>query len=225
MHNRYIFRFWGYVHRADNGCWLWLGAADAAGRGVYSVRTDGRAKTLKAYQVAWYLVRGHWATRALLHSCDNPGCCNPDHLREGTAQDNSDDMVERGRTCHGSGHYKAILTDEHARMVRGMLANGWSQEQVATHFSVHRGAIKGIHEGRTWRHADGALDAPPPPPARKGGSPGETHPKAKLTEADVRRARALVADGSSIAAAARELGKPTQAIYLAVKGLTWRHVV
>ena len=33
----------------------------------------------------------------VLHSCDNPACQNPAHLREGTAQDNQDDIDARGR--------------------------------------------------------------------------------------------------------------------------------
>ena len=33
-----------------------------------------------------------------LHSCDNPPCVNPDHLRWGTHRDNASDRGERGRT-------------------------------------------------------------------------------------------------------------------------------
>jgi hypothetical protein len=36
------------------------------------------------------------------HHCDNKVCCNPAHLYEGTAQDNSDDAVTRGRTGRGT---------------------------------------------------------------------------------------------------------------------------
>lgn len=32
-----------------------------------------------------------------LHTCDNTKCINPDHLFIGTAQDNTDDMIAKGR--------------------------------------------------------------------------------------------------------------------------------
>ena len=31
----------------------------------------------------------------VLHSCDRPACCNPEHLREGTDKDNRRDSWER----------------------------------------------------------------------------------------------------------------------------------
>lgn len=38
----------------------------------------------------------------ILHSCDNPRCCNPEHLRIGTHQDNMNDKVSRGRSGLGA---------------------------------------------------------------------------------------------------------------------------
>ena len=52
----------------------------------------------------------------VLHSCDNPGCVNPNHLLLGTQQENMDDMVNKGRSLHRHG-----LANPNARI---------SQEQI-----------------------------------------------------------------------------------------------
>ena len=56
---------------------------------------DGRTEA--AHRLAYKFTYGAITQPMILHSCDNPPCCNPAHLRQGTGLDNSRDMVERGR--------------------------------------------------------------------------------------------------------------------------------
>lgn len=77
----------------ENGCWNWQGEPDGPGYGA----TTFNGERWRTHRLAYYLSRGKRPKRYVLHSCDNRLCCNPGHLREGTQQDNVDDMIERGR--------------------------------------------------------------------------------------------------------------------------------
>ena len=59
---------------------------------------------------------------------------------------------------------------------------------------------------------------------RTAAARGEGRYNAKLTEAIVREARSRNAAGESVRAIARSLNAPYDALYLAVRGKTWRHV-
>ena len=53
------------------------------------------------------------------HTCDNPQCCNPNHLLLGTMQDNVDDMFSRGRNPERivfDRNQMEILRDEDSRL-------------------------------------------------------------------------------------------------------------
>lgn len=90
-------RFAEKVERADGGCWNWTGSKNAQGYGFIADRT-GAGKKLRATHVALELSgRPRPANALALHSCDNPQCVNPDHLRWGTPKDNVRDCIERGR--------------------------------------------------------------------------------------------------------------------------------
>jgi hypothetical protein len=55
----------------------------------------------KAHRVAWTLANGPIpAGMHVLHTCDNPPCCNPGHLWLGTQADNMADMARKGRTSN-----------------------------------------------------------------------------------------------------------------------------
>ncbi|MFB9187253.1 HNH endonuclease signature motif containing protein [Dactylosporangium sucinum] len=64
-----------------------------------SVRRSGKVKLLLAHRVAWEVANGQPIPDGLqvLHSCDNPPCCNPAHLSIGTQAENMQQMVARGR--------------------------------------------------------------------------------------------------------------------------------
>lgn len=83
------------------------------------------------------------------HKCDNRSCINPDHLELGTKQDNSSDMVSRGRQQHGQDHYHAKLTDDDVRWIR---TGGESAQVLADRYGVTREAIYSVRNRVTWKH-------------------------------------------------------------------------
>lgn len=89
-------RFWSKVDRkAPNECWPWLGA----GSNKYgTIRIKGRM--WRVNRVAYYLANGTLERQLVVdHTCRNPTCANPAHLRQVTAAVNTQSMVAgRGRS-------------------------------------------------------------------------------------------------------------------------------
>ncbi len=76
------------------GCHLWTGARDPGGYGRMGLPHTSRA----AHRVAWEVANGPIpAGMHVLHSCDNPRCCNPEHLKLGTHAENMREKAEKGR--------------------------------------------------------------------------------------------------------------------------------
>jgi hypothetical protein len=89
-------RFARHTHPEPNsGCWLWSGARLVSDYGI--LRIDGRQRFATHVSLELYGHPRPFPKAFALHSCDNPICVNPDHLRWGTAQDNVDDAKKRGR--------------------------------------------------------------------------------------------------------------------------------
>jgi hypothetical protein len=87
--------FWNRLQKTDeNSCWLWTGAKFEKGYGsVYFDHQDWRA-----HRLAYFLVHGSIPEgKIICHSCDNPPCCNPNHLWLGTLKLNAEDSCKKGR--------------------------------------------------------------------------------------------------------------------------------
>lgn len=91
-------RFWEKVNKGgQDDCWEWTGAL-SKGYGLFG---DGSTfcGERRAHRVSWVLQNGSIPRGMLvLHTCDNPSCVNPWHLKLGTHDDNMKDMVSKGRT-------------------------------------------------------------------------------------------------------------------------------
>ena len=78
-------------------CEEWGGFRMPRGYGrIYIDKLDGKQLNVLAHRLIWMQHHG-FTELDILHECDNPPCINVAHLRAGTSQDNSDDMVMRGR--------------------------------------------------------------------------------------------------------------------------------
>lgn len=127
-------------------CWLWLGAIDRDGYGIFTYC----GATYRAPRVALQLDgRPVPARHYACHHCDNPACVRPSHLYVGTPTENMADAKKRGRVRVGERHYLSRLTEEDVRKIRS--APG-TQEAIAARFGVTRGLISQIRSRKIWAH-------------------------------------------------------------------------
>lgn len=113
-------RFWSFVDKSagPDACWPWTGARL---KGYGQFRRDGNRRV--ATRLAWEYVTGSPLPDGMLimHTCDNPPCTNPAHLRPGTNADNIADMWAKGRGSCGEKHRiatKGSLEKAHAAIAK-----------------------------------------------------------------------------------------------------------
>lgn len=120
---------------------------------------------VRAHVYAWEQANGCKVPKGLvvMHTCDNPRCCNARHLRVGTQRDNILDSIHKGRhNCFG----RQKLDASKVREIRTLAARGVLQRVIAAKFNIGRSAISGIVHGTSWSHVpleNGSLVLEPVP--------------------------------------------------------------
>jgi len=131
------------------GCWEWQKCVTPLGYG--HIRTNGITRL--AHRESYKVFVGEIpAGLYVMHSCDNPCCCNPEHLLVGTTQDNTRDRQEKGRGASGEQCGASKLTERDVLSIRSRLALGEKQAPIAREYNLDPSTISSIYTGRNWKH-------------------------------------------------------------------------
>ena len=134
-------------------CWPWKAACSSAGYGQIGF---GR-KVYYIHRLAWQFANDSQIPNGMfvLHSCDNPTCCNPNHLHLGTHQQNMIEKVERGRSnpVYGEKSGASKLTEKEVLEIRNLYAIGnYSTRKLGEKYKVSHRNIVDVVNRKIWRH-------------------------------------------------------------------------
>jgi len=133
-------------------CWEWMGIKNKQGYGLFTIKH----KQYLAHRITYKSIYGEIPDGLfVLHKCDNPSCCNPNHLWIGTHQDNMNDMVfkKRQRSLFGEKHRNAKLTNKDVLKIRELYSTGeYYQAELGRMFGVYKGEICDIVHNKIWKH-------------------------------------------------------------------------
>jgi len=86
-------------YKKSTGCWLWYGTLFEQGYGRFGAE--------RAHRIMWKLLNGSIPDGLyILHKCDVRNCVRPNHLFLGTAKDNMQDCLQKGR-------FRAVSGNQH----------------------------------------------------------------------------------------------------------------
>lgn len=154
-------RFGSLLKPTQNGCLEYQGEVNWAGYG----RVHVGGKRSQAHRYAWELANGKIPDGMVIRHlvCDNPTCCNVDHLAIGTQQDNMDDMNRAGRRFKGKHakpemiprgqfHGMAKLTEADVISIREEYLNGKTTYKIGEERGLHPAHVGGIVSYKSWKH-------------------------------------------------------------------------
>lgn len=139
----------------ENGCWLWRKGKTSKGYG--SVAVKGYRSNL-AHRIAWAIAFGEIppSSICICHHCDDPACCNPEHLFPGDRSLNNKDKTAKGRNVSpgifGSKNPMAKLTEEKVIQIKAKYRTGrFTYQSLADRFRVSPALVGLVITGKIWK--------------------------------------------------------------------------
>jgi len=134
-----------------SGCMEWNLARNSDG---YGKKWDGE-KVRSVHRIICEIYKGPREKMQVMHSCDNPPCINPDHLRWGTQKDNVEDMISKNRQrwvpSHGEKHGRAKLSEDDVRNIRKARREGMLLREISEKHGTSIRNISRIISGKLWK--------------------------------------------------------------------------
>jgi len=126
-------------------CWLWTGTKNGYGYGIFLLPEE---KQIRAHRYAYEFFTGKKIPQGMIimHTCDNPPCVNPAHLRVATKGENNADTAHKNRHNYGIDHWNGKLTQKDIADVRS------SKETKASLSRKY-----GVAYSHIWRIIHGAV--------------------------------------------------------------------
>jgi len=140
--NNPLHNFYEHTYITHN-CWLWLGSIDKDGYGVFTIKQ----KKTPAHRTSWLLHNGDIKDgHYILHTCHNPSCVNPEHLKQGTQYDNIQDQIKLG-TNVAVNKLSAKLNPDKVRYIRQSTKN---YRDLAVDLNVSHYCVWDVLHKRSW---------------------------------------------------------------------------
>jgi HNH endonuclease len=134
--------FWGRVKKGVR-CWEWIGGKNKLGYGLNTVQQKKIKWTFLAHRLSFFLSSGKDPGKfQVCHSCDNPSCCNPNHLWLGTVHQNMQDKQQK----HRAG--KKLFPDAIFEIRNSKI----SKYILAEKYGVHEATIRKVRRRNIWKH-------------------------------------------------------------------------
>ena len=140
--------FEGKVTTPAEGCWEWLMFLNHAG---YGQCTINNRRWLAHRYVYSTVVADIPEDLIIMHTCDNPKCVRPSHLRLGTHAQNQHDKIAKGKGNEGERNAHAKFTQAQVESIRARVAAGERAIRIAEEFGVNRSCISKIVNKTHWR--------------------------------------------------------------------------
>jgi hypothetical protein len=153
------------VAPSGDGCWIWTGAVQGFGYGSVTFNDGVKRRMRPVHRLVYELCVGPITDgKNVLHRCDVPRCCRPDHLFLGTQRENVHDCLskERHRTRSSPANEanpNAKLTADDVRDIRRKARSGTPLVQLQRDYRLSRAGVSRIVNGKAWAHLDMAGSA------------------------------------------------------------------
>lgn len=134
----------------NTGCWIWTQSVDKDGYGLICKEKKQR----RAHRMAYELFVGQIPKGILVcHICDTPSCVNPSHLFLGTAKDNTQDCIKKGRDYRprGNDHPNSKVSSEDVDVIRRLRSYNLALKEIAAKFGLSFQHVSAIARGVSWK--------------------------------------------------------------------------
>lgn len=147
-----IIRFFKRV-TVVGSCWEWSGFIDKEGYGRFRLNPSKKVGVTGSHRASHILFVGEIPCGIFVcHKCDNRKCVNPDHLFLGTTQENTADMLSKGRNAWGAMINTAKLDESDVLKIYNLVMAGEIPRKViAARFAISIDSVGAIARGRNWK--------------------------------------------------------------------------